>query len=271
MPLITQIQGNLRSYYLPGAEENCRELLLEMETESKDEFSKVPTCHPCKVAAQGAVARDESDELRRIADLTQPRNDLFAQPSGDKVTSVNASVGLHEMIEVIEDLAGWQNTTLQAIAGEDQAAAPEAERKWPAQLMPTHLTIATTVAVLGHLCWEVGWVLLTLGSDFRRWFHNFFYAPWTEWLVSMVWSPIEAWGKLPVHVRARVLDMGVTPASNICQWIAQYFIDQWYMLMDEYTKNMAFRTEPKFMAWEAARKMLSAQTGMNQHRPYAAW
>jgi hypothetical protein len=117
----------------------------------------------------------------------------------------------------------------------------------------------------------MGWVLLTLGSDFRRWFHNFFYAPWTEWLVSMVWSPIEAWGKLPVHVRARVLDMGVTPASNICQWIAQYFIDQWYMLMDEYTKNMTFRKEPKFMAWETARKKLSAQTGMNQHRPNAAW
>ena len=249
MQLITLIQGNLRSFYEEGAELNMRESLLEMEDEKKYDLLEEPPSHPLWLGAQACVPKEGTTELRRVCDQGQPRNQLFTEPSKTVVKSVNEEVGLHEMQDVIDDCEKEEVDVVDAIVnntmrGPEEKGGISKERKWAPEVKPTQKHVAQIIAVLNHLCFLMDWTLFEMISDFRRYYHQWQYAPWVEWLVSMAWSPLPERGYHSMtFVRVHVLDMGITPAWQITQFIAQYFLDKWYEVMDVITADMKFEKE----------------------------
>jgi hypothetical protein len=180
------------------------------------------------------------------------------------------------MQDVIDDCEQEGVDVVEAIVngttrGPEGGVRDDRKRKWAPEVKPTQQHVAQIIAILSHLCHLMGWTLFELISDFRRYYHQWMYSPWTEWLVSMAWSPLPERNKDSMaFVRVKVLDMGITPASQITQFIAQFFLDKWYEVMDKITAKMEFRSRIAFTQWEAKRKLVQQRTGCVEGRPYAA-
>ena len=78
MQVVTQ--NHNAGFYKPGHLDNITDSLLEMVDEDYYSLSDGPNTLPFRDVSQNSVAREGSDERRRVADFTGPRPDKQGKP-----------------------------------------------------------------------------------------------------------------------------------------------------------------------------------------------
>jgi hypothetical protein len=285
VPLCCLFQSNMRGFFEPDVAENLSVSLGEMVDDGrKYSLHSIPPSFPIRYACTGYTAKADSSELRRTSNQSKPYDYVLTKPSGIKLRSINYEIGMHDDVICADCEAGDVHSSVAAVLEEDGKAAEMTggnvkEPKWPEQPMPNHADVALAVSILGRLCFRIGVTLFVFVSDFRRWYHQWPYAPWVVWQVCMMWRPLPERGfHNPPHVRVNALDMGIGCASNITQWLALYFISVWSdALWRLIGHRLPFREHDGWKQWLEARVAaaraagLPVYEGFRDGRPWACY
>ena len=156
----------------------------------------------------------------------------------------------------------------QPVTSRNAAAAPmrptegDANPKWFLEKKPRIRDAAMNAAILAYLAHTLGGVGLTFVFDFKYFFHQFVLAAHELWASGALVPELLPDGSVSPHLRCvvtMVMAMGVSPASNIAQEVANMLMWKLLRMLDaasgEYVKGLC-RDNPEFArVWRVRQRL----------------
>ena len=244
LPLQIMMSGNLKSLYeteggLDAVVDALHGLSAKygwLHKSSTWQPDIVPLRQPPTGAADRKPGIDAAPtEPRPLADQGHP----YGPPTQEVVTE-----GARDPVEAFNPSAGPMRHTIG-----------DPDPKWWTERKPTAQQAAVLLAVLGHLAGLVHTIVLLLAFDFSKFFHQLVLCGSELWKTGrLIPERLQAGGASPdlVSLVELVLSMGISPASNSCQELADALMTRLVSLVNEASVDLIQRWSIQFEAFAAA-------------------
>jgi hypothetical protein len=261
LPLQTMMAGNLQSLYetdggLDAVVDAMHGLASKYGWLHKSSTWQ-PDIVPLRTPPTGATDRKVAlgaapAEPRPLADQGHPHG----PPTQEVVTE-----GAHDPV-----------VALNPSAGPMRHSRGDTDPKWWTERKPTARHAAVNLAILGHFACLLRTIVLLLAFDFSKFFHQLVLCGSEIWKTGrLLPERLEAGGASPdlVSMVELVLSMGISPASNICQELADALMVRLIFLVNEAGSDLLANwaaTVPKFGAVMRARASMDHDDAGTQAR-----
>jgi hypothetical protein len=163
--------------------------------------------------------------------------------------------------EVVTEGSHDPVAALNPSAGPMRHARGDSNPKWWTERKPTARHAAINLAALGHLAGLLRTIVLLLAFDFSKFFHQLVLCGSEIWKTGrLLPERLAAGGASPdlVSLVELVLSMGISPASNICQELADALMVRLVVLANEAGADLLVEWAAAFPKFGAAMRARAA-------------